>query len=198
MPKIDNERFYISAIQKYGTTAKGVNWTSSSTQKIRFKTILDLLPKVLNQYTLIDAGCGFGDFYKYMSKKKNLPKSYTGIDSLQEMQIIAAENTACDIIIADITKEDIPQADFIICSGAMNTLERFETHMFIQNCFKASTKAFIFNILHGDKESETYNYFSTQDLQAIAKELNVSKVEYKTDYLEGDITVAFYHEDTEN
>lgn len=195
MPKIDNKSFYISAIQKYGTSAKGVNWTSASTQKIRFKIILDFLPKPLNKYTLIDAGCGFGDFHRYMSKKNNSPKSYIGIDFLQEMQTIATENTGCDILIADITKEEIPRADYIICSGAMNTLERFETHLFIQNCFKSSNKAFIFNILHGDKESQTYNYFSTNDIKQIAKELNVKKIEYTTGYLDNDITVAFYHED---
>ena len=40
MARIDNEKFYSSAIEKFGTTAKGVNWHSSESQKLRFKIIL--------------------------------------------------------------------------------------------------------------------------------------------------------------
>jgi len=45
MPRIDNEKFYKSAIEMFGTTAKGVNWHSKEYQKIRFDMILALLPK---------------------------------------------------------------------------------------------------------------------------------------------------------
>ena len=79
MPRIDNEKFYTSAIQKHGITAKGVNWISSDTQRIRFKAILEMLPSDLSWITLIDAGCGFGDFFTYLKKKNKLPKKYTGI-----------------------------------------------------------------------------------------------------------------------
>ena len=189
MPKIDNEQFYISAIQKYGTTAKGVNWSSSASQKIRFKIIMEFLHKDMSQYSLIDAGCGFGDLYTYMKKKSNLPKSYIGIDALEDMYTIAAETTGCEIIIADVTN-----ADFIVCSGALNTLKRFETHQFIRTCYKASKIGFIFNILHGDKKSETYNYFTSNEIKQIVHDLNVTRAEFKIGYYDDDITVALFHE----
>jgi len=192
MPKIDNEKFYTSAIKMYGTTAKGVNWHSAQSQKLRFKIILELLPQELSNYSLLDAGCGFGDFYTYLKKKKNIPKNYIGVDALQDMYSIASQNTGCEILIADITKDEIPSADFIVCSGALNTLERSETIEFIHNCFVASKKAFIFNILHGDKKSETYNYFNTIDLKEICHALNVKKSIFKEGYMDADITVGFY------
>ena len=74
MPRIDNEKFYKSAIEMFGTTAKGVNWHSKEYQKIRFDMILALLPKKLNKFSLIDAGCGFGDLYIYLDKKTNYQK----------------------------------------------------------------------------------------------------------------------------
>lgn len=194
MPKIDNEQFYISAIQKYGTTAKGVNWSSSASQKIRFKIIMEFLEKDMSKYSIIDAGCGFGDFYTYMKKKSNLPKSYIGIDALEDMYTIASETTGCEIIIADITKDEIPSADFIVCSGALNTLKRFETHQFISKCYKSSKIGFIFNILYGDKESETYNYFTSNEIKQIVHDLNVTRVEFKIGYYDDDITVALFHE----
>jgi len=190
MPRIDSEKFYTSAIDMHGITAKGVNWTSKETQEIRFDVILDMLPNKIN--SLVDAGCGFGDFYTYMNKKNRTPKSYIGIDSLIDMYSIASSNTAQEIIIADITKDKIPFAEYYVCSGAMNVLDKFETYLFMRNCFLACGTGFIFNILHGEDKSETYNYFSTCQIQNIAKELKVTHVQIKTDYLDNDITVGFF------
>jgi len=190
MPRIDSEKFYTSAIEMHGTTAKGVNWTSKETQEIRFDMILKMLPQKID--LIVDAGCGFGDFYTYMRKKKREPKKYIGIDSLIDMYSIASNKTAQEIIIADITKDEIPHANYYVCSGAMNVLDRFETYLFIRNCFLACEDGFIFNILHGEDKSETYNYFSTSEIQNIAKELKVKKVIFKDGYMENDITVGFF------
>lgn len=186
-----NKNFYISAIQKYGITAKGVNWISKETQKLRFDVLLDMLPQDLPSYSIADAGCGFGDFYLYTQKKSKEPKEYIGIDSLIDMYEISSERTGCEIILADICKDSLPAADYYICSGAMNTLKLFEVHLFIQNCFSACRYGFIFNVLHGDKKSETYNYVTTEQIEDIAKALNVEKVIFRDDYFENDITVTF-------
>jgi len=192
MPRIDSEEFYKSAIQMYGTTPKGVNWISKQTQEIRFDMILKLLPDDISTMTIADAGCGFGDFYTYMQKKKRVPKNYIGIDSLVDMYSIASENTGCEIILADICKDKLPSASYYICSGAMNVLNSFETYLFIRNCYNSSKHGFIFNILHADKQSETYNYLTTQTIKQFAKELDVGKVEFLDTYLENDITVGFF------
>ena len=192
MPRIDSEKFYSSAIEMHGTSAKGVNWASKENQELRFDAILELLPKELSQNSVADAGCGFGDLYSYMSKKKKTPKEYIGIDSHIDMYSIASEVTGCEIIIADICKEALPTADYFLCSGALNVLTKFETHQFIHNCYKASKSGFIFNALYGDKESKTYNYLTKREIEKIAKDLNVKEVVYKDDYLEDDITVGFF------
>ena len=192
MPRINSEKFYTSAIEVHGTSAKGVNWASKENQLLRFDTILELLPKDLSSFTLADAGCGFGDLYNYIIKKKKTPSKYIGIDSLIDMYSITSENTGCEVIIADICKDKLPNVDYYICSGALNVLTKFETHQFIQNCYNSSKYGFIFNALHGDKESETYNYLTTGEIDKIAKDLNVKNVLYKDGYLENDITVGFF------
>lgn len=191
MPRVDNEKFYTSAINIHGISPQGVNWSSKETQEVRFKTILQMLPNDLQGLSIVDAGCGFGDFYTYAVKKKH-EFSYIGIDSLSDMYSIASDKTGCEILILDICTDAIPDATFYICSGAMNVLERFETHLFIRKCFEASEKGFIFNILHGSKKSETYNYFTTLDIQNIANDLGVKKVVFKDGYLDADITVGFF------
>jgi SAM-dependent methyltransferase len=194
MPRIDNKTFYSSAIEKYGITAKGVNWHSKESQKLRFDIIFKMLPQDMLNYSLADAGCGFGDLYLYMLKKKRAPKEYIGIDSLPDMYSIASERTGCEILIADICKDELPSADFYICSGAMNVLEEFETHLFMQNCFNACRVGFIFNVLHGQKESETYNYLTTGQIEQMAEQMGVKKVLFRDDYMEDDITVMFLKE----
>ena len=192
MPRVDNEKFYSSAIEMYGVTPKGVNWASKENQELRFDAILELLPQKFSEYTVADAGCGFGDLYSYMNKRKKTSKEYLGIDSHIDMYSIASENTGCKIIIADICKDVLPKADYYVCSGALNVLTKFETHQFIHNCYKSAKLGFIFNALHGEKESETYNYLTTHNIEIIAKELNVGDVVIKSGYLEADITIGFF------
>ena len=189
MPLIDNEKFYTSAIELHGISPRGVNWASKENQLLRFKAILTLLPQNISEITISDAGCGFGDFYTYLKIK---PKKYIGIDSLVDMYSIASKETGCEIIMADVCKDLLPETDYYICSGALNTLTKFETYQFIQNCFKSSKKGFIFNVLHGDKKSQTYNYLTTEDIEKIAKDLDVDRVKFKSEYLQNDITVGFF------
>lgn len=188
----NNKQFYTSAIKLYGLSAKGVNWHSKKTQNIRFKTILEMLPQDLSTCSIVDAGCGFGDFYNYMLKKKKTYFTYVGIDFIDEMCSIAQKNTAQEILHANITKDTLPDADYYICSGALNTLNEFDTFLFIQNCYSTCREGFIFNVLHGNKQSETYNYLTSKQIKQIAKDLHVENLVLKDGYLEDDITVGFF------
>jgi SAM-dependent methyltransferase len=192
MPRIDNEKFYTSAIDLHGVSAKGVNWNSKESQNLRFEMILEMLPKDLSSQTIADAGCGFGDFYLYAKKKKHLIKKYIGIDSVLDMYSIASKRTGCEIVLADISKDKIPSASYYICSGAMNVLNAFETHLFMRNCYEASEIGFIFNILHGNKKSQTYNYLTTSQITNIASNIGVTNIKIKDDYMKNDITVGFF------
>jgi len=191
MPKIDNKKFYLSAIKKYAHSPRGVNWNNQESQSIRFNIINEMLPKELHTYTIADAGCGFGDFYTYLKTNQRTPKEYLGIDSLKEMLTITNKQTAQKTLLANICTDEIPVADYYICSGALNTLTKFETYQFINNCYKSSNIAFIFNVLYGTKESATYNYLTDADIKKIAQELNVSKIHSKKGYLANDITIGF-------
>jgi SAM-dependent methyltransferase len=191
MPRIDSEKFYLTSLKKHGQTPQGVQWLSQETQEIRFDAILDMLPQKIR--SLGDAGCGFGDFYFYLKKKNRICEKYIGIDSLHKMCAIAAKKTKQEIIFADITKDSIPFCEYYICSGAMNILNDFETYLFIKNALRASKKAFVFNILNGEEQSNTYNYISKAKIQELAKELQIPKLIINDTYMKNDITVGFFH-----
>ena len=192
MPRIDSEKFYKAALKQYGATAYGLHWASDAHQSIRFDKIVTLLHKPLDSATIADAGCGFGDFYLFLQDNSLHVNKYIGIDSLQEMCEIAKKRTACEILHADITKAQLPLADYYVCSGALNILTPFETELFIRNCFESSKKGFVFNALYGDKKSDTYNYINMQTIQSLATRLHVKSIRFEEGYIEHDITVGFY------
>ena len=192
MPRLSNEDFYTAAIAKYGVTPRGVHWLSKEHQSVRFETILEFLPSDLSSHTLVDVGCGFGDFYLFLKQKNSLPKSYIGVDVMREMCQITKEQTAQPTLHADITKTPPPPADYIVCSGALNILTPFETELFIQNCYSSAKKGFVFNALYGSKESPTYNYLSQKQIESLSKRLHPTQTESKVGYLPNDITLGFF------
>ena len=187
MSRINNEEFYSAAIKKHGDSSKGVHWNSVYIQEIRFKVLLSCIDD--EWFSIVDAGCGFGDFHGYLQKKEILFSHYVGLDLSPSMVEIAKEKTNCKILECDICRDVLPQADYYVCSGAMNILSRFDTYLFIRNCYEACSKAFVFNLLMGEDDSLVYNHFYPEELQGLFDELG-AKVTVKKGYLKHDFTVC--------
>jgi SAM-dependent methyltransferase len=191
LARIDNETFYAASYKRYGISAKGVHWSSKRSQQKRFEVLLGMLPPDLHNYDIADAGCGFGDLYLFLRTHAKAPKSYLGIDVVANMCAITQERTACQALCADICRDTLPNADFYVCSGALNILTEFESLLFLRNCFMACRVGFVFNVLHGTKESKTYNYMMREKIEQVAKEIGVTKVRFQEGYLPHDISVFF-------
>jgi SAM-dependent methyltransferase len=180
-------------VKKYAQTPQGVQWHSCYSQEVRFEQIFRMLPCNLTHLSLVDAGCGFGDFYTYLQTRNTLPKKYIGIDSLDFMCSIATRNTQETILHTDILHNHaLPYADYYICSGALNTLTKFESYLFLHNCYQHATQGIIFNALFGEKTSGIYNYLNTQDIQQLAQKLSPATLSLEKNYLPNDITVGFF------
>jgi len=188
MARIDQKTFYQNNYDSFGTSACGVAWDSQHSQKRRFSAIASCLGDVKND-TLVDAGCGFGDFYLYLKEKNNLPRTYTGMDLCEPMVKEAQVRTGCKIVQRDILRQTIPVADWYVASGSMNLLTRFETQLFIQRCFEKSRKGFVFNLLQGKEREGTYNYWLPHEIIKLCRPL-AAKVQIKEGYLDGDFTVV--------
>jgi SAM-dependent methyltransferase len=186
MPRIDNDKFYKNALKKYGANAKGLNWHDEESQLKRFEIIREfLVPELSSDDTIIDAGCGFGDFYHYIC---DLGIKYIGYEIVDESISLAIEKTKQPIYKKDILVDPLQKADFYIASGSMNILSRFETFLFIEKCFGMSKKGFIFNLLYGKDESKNFNYFLPQEIKYFAKKFDC-EVKTKSGYLPHDFTI---------
>ena len=189
MPGLDNDRFYDEAIARYGYGAKGVHWRNEESQYRRFDILLQAINESIEQVGIVDAGCGSGALYRYLSQKKQLPKHYTGLEVKREF-VAAAKELGCDIMQCNILEDRLPAADYYLCSGAMNILSREETLTFITRCFEASSKGFLFNLLEGsENESMLYNFWQPSEVKVMLSGTFDADFRIVKGYLKGDFTV---------
>ena len=81
------EQYFNKKALDFGPTHKAVGWGSKERQTIRFSRIFHYIQRTSG--TLLDVGCGIGDFYDFLLTKKGLGLSYLGIDISREMITLA-------------------------------------------------------------------------------------------------------------
>lgn len=180
-----NNEFYTPTIKKYGISAKGVHWNSKYSQYKRFEILTNFIENEIKKSNIIDAGCGFAEYYNYLFDNDLKPKSYIGIDCEEKMITLASKrflNTS--FYIKNIIEDELLFADYYICSGAMNILKKDEIFIFIKKCFEASKIGFVFNFLKNDSLTNV-NFL---DILNYSKSLS-KKIEIKENYLENDISI---------
>ena len=183
--KQTNQLFYEKAINQFGISPKGVHWKDEEAQYKRFEVIYKLIDNDFLDSKIIDAGCGFGDFYNFMEKNRLHCKHYIGIDSIEKMVDLALTRFPhTDFRVIDILENQLPKADYYIASGSLNILNRELFYQFITNCFEASNKGFVFNFL----KKRSFNRLSIEEVVGFCSSLS-SKVKTKNDYLDNDFTV---------
>jgi len=107
-------------IKQYKRGAKAVSYGSEGSQKIRFEVLSEI--GNLNGKTILDVGCGLGDFYGFLKNKGIEPKKYVGID-INPLMISKAKKNYPDakFFVGDLLKI-IPEGrfDYVFQSGIFN------------------------------------------------------------------------------
>lgn len=180
-----NHSFYQKSIEKYGVTPKGVHWSSQYNQYIRFDVITDFIIDDIKSSCIIDAGCGFAEYYTFLKKNETLPKQYIGIDCENAMVFRSQLRfPKLDFYVKNILEDKLLYGDYYICSGALNILNAEEFYAFIKQCYAYSHKGFIFNFLIKD----SFNNIDPKKVIAFCKNL-CDNVHIKELYLYNDMTV---------
>lgn len=184
-----NLDFYKKAYKKYGLTARGLNWNSEESQKIRFEVLTRFLKDEISSSCIVDAGCGFGDYYLFLDNQNMTPKRYVGIDCIQDFIDIAKQRLPdTTFTCRDILKDELVYADWYVASGSLNILNSFDTWMFLEKMLAYSKVGVVFNILEGEKKSKNFNYQKKEDIIKFAKNKGY-KIRIVEDYLPNDISV---------
>lgn len=163
------EQYYSDKIILHGDSAQGVDWNSTDSQYLRFDQLRKLFD-LQNNFSLLDYGCGSGEFVTYFDKL-NLKQDfkYFGFDVSEPMLEISKNKQRDNVLFNNVLPVD--KIDFTIASGLFNVklnlaseVQWFDYIIDTINEFNSiSEKGFAFNALtkYSDKEfMKDYLYYS--------------------------------------
>jgi|TARA_B100000959_G_scaffold284121_2_gene354870 2-polyprenyl-3-methyl-5-hydroxy-6-metoxy-1,4-benzoquinol methylase len=140
---------YQEAVENYGGTFDATLWHSKEGQVKRFEVFCSFAN--FANHSILDVGCGIGDFAQYLIEKQINYSSFHGIDAMAEM--INTANTRsfpnARFSVVDIVKtlDDLPRVDWITCSGTLNAMGEPLAIKIIDNLYAHCTLGLAFNFL---------------------------------------------------
>ncbi|KAF0144295.1 MAG: hypothetical protein FD156_1980 [Nitrospirae bacterium] len=181
--------FFSKKLSFFGNTPAAVGWSASG-QRQRYECILKLLH--LEEQSVLDFGCGKGDFYGFL-KEKGINAEYTGMDINQKLIETASRNfPEAEFMTLDIDADEIPGTyDYIILCGVFNlNVQGVKESIsgYLEKLFRHTSKTLLFNCLGSHSKIKDINliYLDPENLAAAAKKITDSTAIYH-DLIEGDI-----------
>ena len=112
--------FYNFHLKKFGDRPEALRWTPQGQLK-RYHMLADITPaRDLNNSTVLDYGCGTGDFYKFL-KRRGINVKYTGVDINENFISLA--------------KKKYPECTFNVMNADDDQFEGFYDYIFICGVF---------------------------------------------------------------
>jgi SAM-dependent methyltransferase len=112
---------YSTRYKKLGRNVKSLGWGTIEQQQYRFHQVLGYVD--CDNKTILDIGCGFGDFYLYMKSKNIKPKKYTGWDINQDLidEANREKHNNSEFLVVNLLDQEIDvQADIVVMLGLLN------------------------------------------------------------------------------
>ena len=188
---------------QYGYSPATLGWNKGK-QDIRFDILTSFFE--LNDKSVMDVGCGFGDLLPFL-RKIGWGGQYTGYDITSEFvkqaQKFHMEDKKAVFKISDFLNEKAAhEADIILASGTFNYKFRHtDNYGFIRNCFhkayQLAGEGIAFNFL-SDKVDWKYDhawYSNPSVILEIAYEIS-RNVALRNDYMPFEFSVAIYKDDS--
>jgi len=111
-----NARYYEQELARWGNDVHAL-WGNTESQQERFQVLSELGD--FSGKSVLDVGCGFGDFYDFL-RGKGIHFHYLGIDLSEKMIVIAKQKfPEASFEVRDILSKPLPDAsfDFVVASG---------------------------------------------------------------------------------
>lgn len=118
--------YYTAKLAGYGATPRGVDWSCTTTQSLRFAQLLRICPTDA-PFSLIDLGCGYGALATFLVKHRSAASvEYLGIDLSSEMVRRGRRRHADDCKVRFAVGRNVSEtSDYVVASGTMNVMVGF-------------------------------------------------------------------------
>lgn len=117
-----NREFYGGLYKRFGLSHRSLDIGARTSQTLRFDALFHLLsPPKAEEFSILDVGCGFGDFHRYLWERGCRP-NYVGIDVTPEIiKAASRRDPELDLRCGDFLATSIDERfDYIVCSGTLN------------------------------------------------------------------------------
>ena len=193
MKKIKN--YYELCLKTHKSGYRAVNWSSKSSQELRFQKICEVGD--LKGRSIHDVGCGLGHLNKYLKKNK-MGCSYIGTDISSKMIYVAKKNDPSDkkkfycLNVLDLKKESKKfKADFVVNSGIFTVKASYNQEIWwnfvtkmIKVMYKLSNKGIAFNMMTNNVDYKEKHLFYVSPLKVInfLEKSESKKIVFKQNY----------------
>ena len=188
--------FYYENVKKYNNDIKSVAWGSRESQQKRFEMLSQIAN--LEGRSLLDVGCGLGDFYGWLRSKYSNVR-YTGIDITPSMIDIALNNyPEIKFKVQNILKlkKIKPNYDYVFASGIFNrriTRHKYFVMETVEKMFALCRQGMAFNIMSTKADFMEKNEYYADPSKMLNFCLSLSrKAALRHDYMPHDFTVYLY------
>lgn len=114
------EGYYTRRLAEHGTTARGVDWNSDASQRLRFGQLLKVCGDPTARVSLIDYGCGYGALVETLVSR-GWEFDYQGFDISRPMLEAARQRFARWGQARFVDDETaLERADVVVASGVFN------------------------------------------------------------------------------
>ena len=190
--------FYNFHLKKFGDRPEALRWTPKGQLK-RYHILAAIAPaEDLNNSTVLDYGCGTGDFYHFL-KRRGIIVRYTGVDINENF--------------INLARSKYPECTFKVMSADDDELEGFYDYIFIcgvfnlqvpgvdddlrnalVTLFKHCNKGLALNALssHTPVKDPELHFTSPEDMVKFAIENLSPSVALRHDRIENDFTLYVY------
>lgn len=197
MDKIDENRIishYSDLINKHGYSHKSIGW-GKKRHYLRYEILISEF--LIQNKSLLDFGCGFGDLKKYLSDKDYIFK-YAGVDINRKFIKVGKKiHKDIDIYQSNAFEEGLRcDYDYIISSGVHNT-KITNNWSFICQTFELFNKyskfGFALNFLsdNGDFFDKDLYYANPSKILELASKYS-KKIVLKHDYMPYEFTIIVH------
>ncbi len=187
-------RYHRDMIALHGNKGSAaLGWKDQHSQDVRFSalgTIANLTGK-----SVMDAGCGHGDFYTYLNHL--YPGiDYTGVEQIPELFNTALKRHAkapAKFIQGNFITLQLPQYDYVFASGSLNYRSADPDFIYkaISKLYEHCTRGVGFNLLSNVNPNGLITAYNPEKIMAYCTSICASVV-FKNDYDPDDFTIFMY------
>jgi len=189
--------FFNKLVEKHGYSPKSLAYSGEKSQKIKFNIVTEV--GIEDNCSVLDVGCGFGDYFNYLKQRGIKNIKYCGIDISNKIVDFAKEkNSLVNVIQGNVLDlSDDEKYDYVISLGfnCVKTGTNWETlTQVLDKMWKLSKKGIAYNAVSTFSETSPRKIYFVSPAKVIDYIMTnlTYKVVFRHDYMPHDFTIFAY------